>query len=70
MLRSSWILNKRNLSYKIVKNCRIIGLNRQGKITGTGIELFSSELMYKNTDKRYILKTGLHTTRFVAKIYL
>ena len=36
----------------------------------TGIVLFSSDHMYKNTDKRYILKTGLHTARFVAKIYL
>ena len=26
--------------------------------------------MYKNTDKKYIEKTILHTTRFVAKIYL
>ena len=36
----------------------------------TGIVLFSSDHMYKNTDKRYIWKTGLHTARFVAKIYL
>ena len=36
----------------------------------TGIALFSSDHMYKNTDERYILKTGLHTTRFVTKIYL
>ena len=28
VLRSSWILNERNLSCKIMKNCRIIGLNR------------------------------------------
>ena len=31
VLRSSWILNERNLSCKIVKNCRIIGLNRARK---------------------------------------
>ena len=29
VLWSSWILNERNLSCKIVKNCRIIGLNRE-----------------------------------------
>ena len=29
--RSSWILNECNLSCKIVKNCRIIGLNRAKK---------------------------------------
>ena len=31
VLRSSWILNECNLSCKIVKNCRIIGLNRTKK---------------------------------------
>ena len=65
MLRSSWILNERNLSYKLVKNCTIIGLKtRRGKTNSvrglydkkqhTGIALFSSDLMNKNTDKRYI----------------
>ena len=30
-LRSSWIFNESNLSCKIVKNCRIISLNRAKK---------------------------------------
>ena len=65
MLRSSWILNEHNLSCKIVKklqNYRFI----EGKVEQllfevcmiknrhTGILLFSSDLMHKNTDKRYI----------------
>ena len=79
MLRSSCILNERNLSCKIVKNCIIIGLNRARKNKfcsrsvcknrHTGIALFFSDLMYKNIDIKYVSKPGLHTTRFVAKIY-
>ena len=42
------LLNERNFSCKTVKYCRIIALNR------AGIVLFSSDLMYKNTDKNYI----------------
>ena len=34
----------------------------------TGILPFSSDLIIKTLIERYIFKTGLHTTRFVAKI--
>ena len=74
MLRSSWILNECNLSCKIVKNCRIIGLNRAKKN-----KMLSKVCMIKkrphstvylrHDEEKYVLKAGLHATRFVAKIY-
>ena len=70
-----WILKECNLSSKIVKNCRIIGLNRAKKTKfwprSVWLKkqrltvLFTSDVM-----KNYIWKAGLHATRFVAKIYL
>ena len=63
------------MSCKIVKNCRIIGLNRAKKN-----KMLSKVCMIKkgphstvylrHDEEKYVLKAGLHATRFVAKIYL
>ena len=70
------------LAKLLKKNCRIIGLNRQGKEKQilfevcmiknrhTGIALFSSDRMYKNTDKRYIYTPPDLSLRFTCKVNL
>ena len=68
VLRSSWILNECNLSCKIVKNCRSIGLNRAKKN-----KFWPRFVWLKKTAPHstvYLRRDGLHATRFVAKIYL
>ena len=80
MLRSCWILSERNVSCKIVKNCRILGLNRARKNKfcsrsvwlkrHTGIVLFSPDLTYKNTDKSIYLKDWFLSPRFTCKVNL
>ena len=62
MLRSPWILNECNLSCKIVKNCRTIGLNRAKKEQILSevcmiekqrlIVLFTSDVVRKSIFKR------------------
>ena len=69
------MLNECNLSYKIVKDCRIIGLNRaknnkfysESVVNKHGlIVLFTSDVMYKNRQK--VQKAGLHATGFISEI--
>ena len=54
MLLSSWILNECKLSCKIVKNCRIIGLNRAKK------EQILSEVC--------MIKKGPHSTVYLRRV--
>ena len=74
----AWIvldwLNECNLSCKIVKNCRLIVLNRAKKVLSEVCMIkrqclivpFTLYVMYK----KYISPAVLHVTRFVTKIYL
>ena len=72
VLDTKWV---QYLSRKIVKNCRIIGLNRakKTKLWPRSVWLKKQRLLVLLTSdvmKNYIQKAGLHATRFVAKIYL
>ena len=77
MLRSSCILNECNLSCKIVKTCRIIGLNRAKKnkyVRGLYdkkqrlIVLFTSDVMKKSMFKRLVCTPPDLSPRFTCKV--
>ena len=78
MLRSSWILNECKFPCKIVKNCRIIGLNRAKKnksVRGLYDKKGPQSTVYLRRDERkYVQKAGYtppdSSPRFTSKLNL
>ena len=79
MLWSSWVLNECNLSFKIVKNCRIIGFDRAKKnqilskvceIKRASLVLFTWDVMRKSMFKRLVYTPPDLSPRFTSKVNL
>ena len=80
VLWPSWILNECNLSYKIVKNCRIIGLNRAKKKKilsevcmikkGPHSTAFTWDVMRKSMFKRLVYTPPDSSPSFTCKVNL
>ena len=80
VLWSSWILNECHLSCKIVKNCRIIGLNRAKKNNilvrglydkiGCHSTAFTWDVMRKSMFKRLVYTPPVSSPRFTCKVNL
>ena len=80
VLWSSWILNECNLSCKIVKNCRIIGFDREKKNQilfkvceikkGLILVLFTWDVMRKSMFTRLVYTPPDSSPRFTCKVTL